>query len=153
MTHPKRTALEAILCAALAIVLMVMLVMDARAEELPPAEHPAFGLHHRYKMDVEADLPLPENPTPKEVAAAIKKAETRAVAILRRPDSGGLTLEEAQAKVRIDGKTDVRRCLEVIFEYQLRSVKQARVTAHLQEAEHPEAVGGPVNTENIVSPQ
>jgi hypothetical protein len=136
VTHQKRTTL--------AIVLLAMIVMDARADEPPPAEHPAFGLQHRYKMDVEADLQVPENATPKQIAAAIKKVETRAVAILKRPDSGGLTLEEALAKLRIDGKTDVRRCLEVIFEYQLRSVKQARVIAHQQAAEHPEPAAEPI---------
>ncbi len=137
MTHPKRTSIEAAFCAAIAILLLVMLVMDARAQESAPAEHPAFGLEHTYQMVVTANIPLPENATDKQRAAAIKKAEDRAVTILRRPDSGGLTIEEARAKVRIDGKTDVRRCFEIIFEYQLRIVTQARVTAHQQAAEHP----------------
>lgn len=109
----------------------------ALADEVP-ADHTAFGLTHQIKTTLDVTVPVPENATEKQVAAAIKKVEDRAIAILRRPDSGGLTLQEAQAKVRVNGRTDVRRCIEIILDYQMRTITQVRVTGHRQEAEHPE---------------
>lgn len=44
--------------------------------------------------------------------------EARAVTILR---NDGLTLEEARAKVRVNGVTDIARCTEVILSYAMRT--------------------------------
>lgn len=123
---------------AIGIIALLVIGFIGGAAFAQESDHPAFGLEHSFVMRVEAIVPVPENATPAQIAAAIKRVEARAVAILRRADSGGLSLEEARAKVRVDGRTDVRRCLEVIFVYQLRSVTQARVTRHQQAASHPE---------------
>lgn len=98
------------------------------AASVPAQEHPAFGAHQVIQLTITADVP------------DIPKLEARAVDILRRWDPS-LTLAGARAKVRVDGKTDVARCLEYITVYQLQQVSQARITGIRQEAQHPEPTG------------
>ena len=88
-----------------------------------PEPHPAFGQHHLTNVRVESSVP------------DIKKLEDKAVTILR--EKYGLTLEEARAKVRIEGKTDVALCLEFVFINALVAVAQAEVSVVTVENAHP----------------
>jgi hypothetical protein len=116
----KRTIYS--LTAMTVAMLAILATLSAHAQE-----HPAFGTVHRTYMSVEAEV------------ADIGKLETRAIDILVKPDHGGLTRDEARSKLRVDGKTDVARCLEVIYAYQLRIITQARVTASAIANQHPSA--------------
>lgn len=123
---------------ALAIILTALLcdlclraafAQDAPVEDPAPAENPAFALKQRTYLSVESFIP----------DGGIPKLETRAIDILVKPDHGGLTRDEARAQLRIDARTDVARCLEVIFQYQLEIVTQAKVVATAIANQHPSA--------------
>lgn len=91
-------------------------------------DHPAFGTHHVSQLIVTSDVP------------DVPKLEAKAVEILRRVGTvtgETMTLAEARAKVRIDGKTDVARCLEIVIIDRLRGIAQARVVGTTVANEHP----------------
>lgn len=89
----------------------------------PSEEHPAFGAIHTTELKVESTV------------VDIPKLEAKAVDILRT--KYGLTLAEARDKVRIDGKTDVARCLEYLYINAVTSVVQARVEVTVVAEQHP----------------
>lgn len=88
-------------------------------------DHPAFAPHQSSTLAVESEV------------ADIPKLEAKAVDVLRA--KYGLTLEEARAQVRIDGKTDVARCLEYVIINAMAGIAQARVVASVVGNQHPEA--------------
>ncbi len=88
-------------------------------------DHQAFGAHQEIVVTVTAEVP------------DIAKLEAKAVDILRKWDPA-LTLTAARAKVRVDGKTDVARCMEYVVINALGSITQAKVSGIRQEVQHPE---------------
>lgn len=88
-------------------------------------DHPAFGQHQVSQLTVEADVP------------DIPKLEFKVVALLRADDPS-LTLAAARARVRIDGKTDVARCMELLIIHTLRGITQAFVVGTVVATQHPE---------------
>lgn len=86
-------------------------------------EHPAFGSSHVSTLEVESDI----DDTP----AARKRLEDKAIAILREPGTvtgEKMTLAEARAITRIDGRVNVARCKEIVITKALRVIVQMRVT-------------------------
>lgn len=72
----------------------------------------------------------------------VPKLEAKAIAILRAPpDAGGtgtpLTLAEAQARVRVGGRTDVARCIEFVVFDRMKGIVQAHIDAQTIHQEHP----------------
>jgi len=102
-----------------------VLASIAVGQEAPiEPEHPAFGQRHTSTLVVESQV------------ADIPKLEAKAVEVLRA--KYGLTLDEARAKVRVDGKTDVARCLEHVIINALAGIAQAEVVASVVGNQHPE---------------
>lgn len=121
------TGTRGVIVLCLALLLLGFCAGKAYGQEV---EHPAFGARHVTQLSVTSDVP------------DIAKLEGRAIDILRKPGTVTgevMTLEEARAVVRIDGKTDVARCPEVIYAYQLRIVTQAVIDVARISNEHPEA--------------
>ena len=86
-------------------------------------DHPAFEPAQRSMLTVESvtpDIPALES-------ATLDLLTTRY----------GLTAEEALAKVRVDGKTDVARCIEFIVIEALRGISQATVIGTVVATQHP----------------
>lgn len=100
---------------------MTMLTAASYSQE----EHPAFAAHQSSTLAVESEV------------ADVPKLEAKAVDVLRT--KYGLTLEEARAKLRVEGKTDVARCLEYVIINALAGIAQARVVASVVGNQHPEA--------------
>ncbi len=119
MTHAKRTAIEGAIAFALGIILLSMLVHSAASED-----HPAFGSRHTSTLIVETEVD------------DIPKLEAKAIDVLRTKH--GLTLEEARSRVRIDGRTDVARCIEVVTINAVQSVAQYRAVNVTVGNQHPE---------------
>jgi hypothetical protein len=114
--------------------ILLFLIIGAWAVMLHAQDdHPAFALKQRTYISVESDIP----------EGGISKLEARAIDILVKPDHGGLTRDVARAQLRVDGRTDVARCLEVIFQYQLVTVTQAKVVASAIANPHPSAALDP----------
>jgi|GEM_PF-6508002 len=105
---------------AIAATLTILSAVVASQEE-----HPAFGTQHTSTLVVESQV------------SDIVKLEAKAVDVLRA--KYGLTLDEARAKVRVDGKTDVARCLEYVIINALAGIAQAEVVASVVGNQHPEA--------------
>lgn len=138
MSRSKRTLIEGAISAVPAVVLMAMMVMDARGQEVPaepvpspepepapaPVEHPAFGPTHTSLLTVQSVVP------------DIPKLEQRVVDILRAQDPA-LTSAQARAKLRIDGKTDVALCLELLIIYQVGLPVQFEAVTITVANEHP----------------
>jgi hypothetical protein len=96
-------------------------------------EHPAFGPHQVIQLTITVDaLDVAGKPGVPDIA----KIETKAVAILRAWDPS-ITLVDARAKVRVDGRTDVARCMEYIAIDRLNGISQAKVVGVRQEVQHP----------------
>lgn len=93
------------------------------SQSIAQDEHPAFGNTQSAQLTVDAEVP------------DIPKLEAKAVDILRT--KYGLTLDEARAKVRIDGKTDVARCLEYVVINALAGITQANVIGSTIVLQHP----------------
>lgn len=108
-----------------AALLIILAVISAKALAQEP-EHPAFGARHISTLVVESDV------------ADVVKLEAKAVDVLRT--KYGLTLDEARAKVRIDGKTDVARCLEHVIINALAGIAQAEVVGSVVGNQHPAGV-------------
>lgn len=109
-----------LMCSAFAMGCFVGAISKAHADEV---EHPAFGSHQVTQITATAEVDIP-------------KAEAKAVDILRKWDPS-LTLAQARAKVRIDGKTDVARCMEYIYINAFDGITQAHVVGVRQENQHP----------------
>lgn len=135
MQHRTRVKYEAAAAVVLLFIALAMLMWarDANSQETVPepavAEHPAFGARHVSHLTVRSNV------------ADIPKLEAKAVEILRRPGTvtgERMTLPEARAVVRVDGKTDVARCLEIVITDRLRGIVQADVSGVRLANEHPE---------------
>src|SRR5688572_19446629 len=98
----------------LAVVLIFLLGMIAGAKVASAEEHPAFGSKHTSTLILEIEV------------TDIPKLEAKAIEILRTKH--GQTLEEARAAVRIDGKTDVARCIEFVTINAVQSIAQYTAT-------------------------
>lgn len=122
MQHRHRANIEI----AIAIVLALLVASVAIRQALGEDVHPAFGSHHTSNLSLDSEVP------------DIQKLEAKAVEVLRA--KYGLTLSEARAKVRIDGKTDVARCLEFVIINALAGITQANVTASVVAEAHPVSV-------------
>jgi hypothetical protein len=101
--------------------LALSMATSALAQDAP---HPAFGPTQTSILTVDAEVP------------DIPKLEAKAIDILRT--KYGLTLAEAREKVRIDGKTDVARCLEYVVINALNGITQATVVGISIQQEHPQ---------------
>lgn len=121
MQHRQRANIEI----AIAIALVVLVASLAIRQALAQDQHPAFGPHQTTQLTVETDV------------GDIQKLEAKAVDVLRT--RYGLTLTEARAKVRLDGKTDVARCLEFVIINALAGISQAKVVGSVVANEHPVA--------------
>lgn len=128
MQDRKQHIIEGWIAAVLLTILILCLVHRALAQE-PPPEHSAFSAHGFAVMTVEYDT------------LDIAKLEAKAVDVLRT--KSGLTLAEARAFVRVDGRTDVARCYEVIIPNHLKSITQGTVLGVRIENQHPEPVVAP----------
>ena len=115
--------------------LFLLIASHAMAQE---AEHPAFGLKHRTYISVESEV------------LDAKKLESKAISILRKKGTltgEPLTIDEARAKVRVDtqgkpdakGRTDLARCLEIVFAAGLQGTANVKVTASALANQHPSA--------------
>ena len=94
------------------------------AQDFVDVPYTVFGPEHTSQLTVESNVP------------DIAKLEAKAVDILRT--KSGLTLAEARAKVRIDGKTDVARCLEYVIMDALQKITQAEVVGITVANQHPQ---------------
>lgn len=115
--------LAAWIAAGLLTIIILCLVHRALAQDLP-ADHSAFSAHGVSSFSLEYDT------------LDIAKLEAKAVAVLR--EKSGLTLAEARGQVRVDGRTDVARCIEIIVPNHLKSITQATVIATVIGHQHPE---------------
>lgn len=111
MTDYKRNIIHGAVCAALAIILLVMVVRDAKGAE--PFKATSV-------VTVEYEVP------------DVPKLEAKAVEILRRVGTvtgETMTLVEARAITRPGGVVDVARCWEIVSMDRLRGMAQAKVIA------------------------
>jgi hypothetical protein len=109
---------------ALAAIVIFMLGMIAGAKLASAEEHPAFGAKHTSTLILEIEV------------ADIPKLEAKAIEILRTKH--GQTLEQARAAVRIEGKTDVARCIEFVTINAVQSVAQYTATNVAVGNQHPD---------------
>ena len=123
MQHRHQAKIEITIAVVLIACVAIAALLNVAVGQTP--DHPAYGNHQVIQLTVTADVP------------DIPKAETKAVEILRKWDPS-LTLAAARAKVRVDGRTDVARCLEYIYINHLDAITQADVTGIRQEVAHPE---------------
>ena len=134
---------------ALALIALVALsfAMGVEAQE----DHPAFGRVQRSTLRVEAEV-WPPNATAEEIAAAIKKLESAAVAVIRKKgkphvDGTPPSLAEARAMLRVQVgtdvagkpvyKTDLQLCLDWLLIGQMDKITAAHVNGTVIEAGHP----------------
>jgi hypothetical protein len=108
-------------CMGIALFWLLLIAGTALAQD----DHPAFGPTHHTAITADAEV------------ADIPKLEAKAIDILRT--KYGLTLAEARDKVRIDGRTDVARCLEFVYINALQGIAQAKVVATAIANQHPTA--------------
>lgn len=117
----RKQIIEAWIATAILAILILCVVRRALAQK--PADHSAFSAHGFAIMTVEYDT------------LDIPKLEAKAVDVLRT--KSGLTLAEARAFLRVDGRTDVARCYEVIIPNHLKSITQGTVIGVRIENQHP----------------
>lgn len=110
----------AALSVACLLVLLGLWMGRARADDDPQA---AFDAHGFAFFAMEYDTP------------DIPKLEAKAVAVLRT--KRGLTLAEARAEVRVDGRTDVARCWEIVVRNALAGIVQGQISATAMAHQHP----------------
>lgn len=110
-------------------VLIIVIAIRANSQDAPPPPppdyHPAYGPHHISTLTVESYVP------------DVPKLEQRVVDILRAADPT-LTLADARAKLRINGKTDVARCLELLIIYAVDAPVQFEAMSTTVANEHPQ---------------
>lgn len=108
--------------------IFLLVIIAASAQDAPPPPppdyHPAYGPHHISTLTVESYVP------------DVPKLEQRVVDILRAADPT-LTLADARAKLRINGKTDVARCLELLIIYAVDAPVQFEALSTTVANEHP----------------
>lgn len=149
MTYESRShRWSRIVLALIALVALSFAMGLAEAQE----DHPAFGLDQVSRVTVETKVAYGLT-NPDEIAAAIDRVESAAVAIiLLQFDGTPLTQAEARALLRVQVgtdeagapvyKTDLQRCMEWIIPYQLRNIAVGQVVRTTIEAAHPVASDG-----------
>lgn len=130
MQHSKRNMIEGSFAAVLAMILLSAIVRHANGQDAPappphPDDHPAFLQLQKMTITVEPYVP------------DVPKLEQRLVDILRAADPT-LTLAAAREKLRIDGKTDVARCLELLMIYVIDQPVQFDAVSITVASQHPE---------------